>query len=128
MEIPVLSRNGDSRVDQAVDFLKSHWKSVRTLQEVATDFEIDAANLTRRFRESEGKTPKRFLDEERKRFVLERLRENEMLGYEIGALLEFPSDIAFYRWVKRVFGRSLKELQDDGSVLRRRGLDSPDFT
>jgi methylphosphotriester-DNA--protein-cysteine methyltransferase len=83
------------------------------MQSVSEEFDLDASNLTRRFRNVVGVTPKHFLDKERKRFVLEKLLKRTMLGYEIGAALGFPDDISFYRWVRRAFGRPLREMQNE---------------
>ena len=47
----------------------------------------------------------------RKEYVVSKLTNSDLRGYEIGDELGFQDDLAFYRWVKRAFGVSLKELR-----------------
>lgn len=120
--LPISSlAGGELRLVRAIDYLKSNWQRVHTLQDLADDFGIDPANLTRHFRQREGTTPKRFLNGERRKFVMDRVNEGAMLGYEIGAQLGFPDDISFYRWVRREFGIPLRELQANSLVANGDG-------
>lgn len=105
------SQNGEARLKGAVEFVQVQWRTIHTMQSVATQFGIDAARLTRYFRQVVGATPKKYVDNERKKFVAERMRKGSMLGYEIGELLGFPDDISFYRWVRRAFGKSFRQMQ-----------------
>jgi len=95
---------------EAVEFVRLHWKGIRTMQGVAASFRVDPANLTRCFRYETGATPKRFLDDRRKEYVIEHLRRGNLLGYQVGAQLGFGDDLSFYRWVKRAFGLSYRNL------------------
>ncbi len=102
--------HGELRLREAVKFVQSHWKTVQTMKGVAMQYNVDAANLTRCFRHVTGVTPKRYLDNLRRQFVVEQIRRNLPLGYEIGAQLGFENDLSFYRWVKRAFGCPYREL------------------
>jgi len=102
---------GMSPFEQAIAHIKSHWRKGENLTEIALKFKVDAGNLTRSFRTIEGKTVKQFIDAKRKEYVVEKLRENSHFGYQIGVDLGFTNDFSFYRWVKRAFGVSFKELR-----------------
>lgn len=97
--------------DPAILHLKSHWKSGKSLKEVAEQHALDSGNLERAFRKREGMTIKQFIDQKRKQYVLARLTKGFVLGFEIGDELGFADDLAFYRWVKRALGVSFAELR-----------------
>jgi AraC-like DNA-binding protein len=97
--------------DKAIDYIKTNWRRGETLKEVASRFKVDPGNLDRAFRNRYGKTVKAFLDEQRKLYVEQRLRENCTFGYEIANEIGFPTDVAFYRWVRRVYGVSYNEVR-----------------
>ena len=103
----------------AIQYIKTNWKDGKSLKEIANRFGVDPGNLDRAFRSSEGMTVTRYVDEQRRRYVLKAIAENKMLGYEIGAALGFKTDRAFYQWVKRAFGTSFREL-----CLSRKSNDS----
>ena len=56
---------------------------------------------------------KKYIDAKLKERAVQ-LFESSKHGYDIGRELGFLDDIAFYKWIKRVFGRSLL------SIRRRR--------
>ena len=100
-----------SAIDQAIIYIKSNWRDGKTVKEVANFHEVDAGNLERAFRNRAGVTIKRYVDEQRKKYVLSQLNGKMKLGYEIGAAIGFSEDLSFYRWVKRAFGISFKALR-----------------
>jgi AraC-like DNA-binding protein len=89
-------------------FESNHTHSLKQLAEI---FNADPSNLDRRFRQVEGTTIKKAIDKYRKRMLLSLLKSNNRYGYEMAAILGFVSDHSFYRWVKRVFGRSFIDLR-----------------
>lgn len=95
---------------QAIAYIKEHWRKFTTVRAVAKKFSLDPANLVRAFREQERTTAKRFVDEKRIRHVRTKLSLGKQLGYEIGNEIGFKKDYRFYRWVKRAFGKGVKEL------------------
>jgi AraC-like DNA-binding protein len=99
-----------SPLDDAIDHIRSNWRRGSTLKSIAARFNVDPGNLDRQFRRRTGVTVKVFIDQRRKEHVLTQLRHDRKYGYEIGTELGFEDDLAFYRWVKRAFGVSLKQL------------------
>lgn len=81
-----------------------------TSKEIAYAIDIHPSDFVRTFRKAKGLTPKKYLDEKLKERVVQRLASENVLGYTISYELGFSSEQAFYRWVKRVFGVSFKEL------------------
>jgi AraC-like DNA-binding protein len=100
------------RSEEAVQFILNYWKEGRSLKNIAALFNVDPGNLDRQFRRQTGVTVKIYLDEKRKDYVISQIRRNSKFGYEIGHELGFSDDLAFYRWVRRVFGLSLKGLRN----------------
>lgn len=97
-------------MEHAIKYIKSNWKEGKTLKEVAELHGVNAGNLERSFHKREGMTFKQFVDQLRKEYVISKLGERDLYGYEIGTELGFVSDLAFYRWVKRAFGVSFTKL------------------
>ena len=114
-----------SAMQQAIRDLKSNWRDGKTLKEIADRHRVDAGNLERAFRNQEGMTEKRYVDQQRQKHVLAQLARHTVLGYEIGDELGFRNDLAFYRWVKRAFGISFTELRKACGV--KLDLDSRNF-
>ena len=98
-------------MEQAIKYIKSSWKDGKTLKEVAELHGVDSGNLERSFRKREGMTVKQFVDQRRKGYVIFKLSDRAVFGYEIGTELGFVNDLAFYRWVKRAFRVSFVELR-----------------
>jgi methylphosphotriester-DNA--protein-cysteine methyltransferase len=99
-----------SSIDHAIRFIKKSWKEGKTLKEIAHDHRLDPGNLDREFRKAEGITVKQYVDARRKRAFERALRRGGRFGYEIGTLLGFKNDLAFYRWVRRAYGKSFRSL------------------
>ncbi len=98
-------------IERAIKYIKANWREGKTLKEVAELYRIDAGNLERAFKNREGMTFKKFIDERRKAQVVSRLANKAILGYELGAELGFANGRAFYRWVERAFGVAFAELR-----------------
>lgn len=114
-----MSKN--SAIENAINYIKSSWRSGRTLKEIAEFHGVDSGNLERCFRNREGMTVKQFTDQQRKEYVRTALNDKLILGYEIGSDLGFTDDLAFYRWVKRAFGKSFAALRANGAAARIQG-------
>lgn len=97
---------------EAVDYIAQHWMSGLTLLQVADMFGVDSGNLVRSFRKVHGCTPKQYVDRHRKEFVLANIKTCNGPAYEIGEMLGMD-DLAFYRWAKRVFGRSFTHIRGE---------------
>ena len=100
-----------SGIEQAIQYIKTNWKQGKTLKEIAQIHRVDPGNLARAFRAKEGTTVKAFVDEKRKQYVLQTIKDSNPFAYEIGAELGFSNDLAFYRWVKRAFGIPFAQLR-----------------
>ena len=100
-----------SAIEQAIRYIKSNWRDGKSLKEVAKLFGIDSGNLERAFHHREGITVKQFVDRRRKKQVIALLKSKKVYGYEIGTILGFANDLAFYRWVKSAFGVSFATLR-----------------
>ncbi len=98
-------------VIQVIAWIKTNWKQGKSLKEIASTFQVNETTLEHAFHESEGVTVKHFIDEKRKEFVLKALNDGCSFGYEVGEMIGFKSDKAFYRWAERVLGETLWELR-----------------
>jgi methylphosphotriester-DNA--protein-cysteine methyltransferase len=105
-----VSANSD-QIRKAIEYIKANWRKGKTLKEIAALHNVDPGNLDRAFRQHERMTEKAFVDRMRAEYVKSRLSRDSVLGYELAAELGFASDFCFYRWVKRVFWVSFKELR-----------------
>jgi methylphosphotriester-DNA--protein-cysteine methyltransferase len=74
---------------------------------------MDASDVDRRFRKVKGMTLKGYLDQLLKERLIGLLGKRRRYGYEYANALKFPSDRAFYRWVRRAFGMSFSQLQKE---------------
>lgn len=108
-----------SAMQQALRDLKYNWRDGKTLKEIADRHRVDAGNLERAFRNREGMTAKQYVDRQRKAHVVLRLTNKTVFGYEIGAELGFAGEVAFYRWVKRVFGISFAQLRSQFVTIQQ---------
>lgn len=104
------------RMQHAVLYVTTHWKKGKTLAQIAAMHGVDSGNLERAFKQVKGVSFKQFLDEERRKYILTRLQKDHVFGYEIGSELGFADDLAFYRWVQRVFGVSWRVLKRERRV------------
>ncbi len=95
----------------AINWLKENWKQGKSLKEIACMFQVNETTLEHTFHDLEGVTVKHFMDEKRKEYVLRALNDGYAFGYEVGQLIGFKSDKAFYRWAERVLGETLWELR-----------------
>lgn len=98
----------------AIRQVEERWKEGTRLHKIAAQYGVDPGNLVRAFRKKHGVTPKEFIDAKRKELVLREMKKDGIIGYEIGVMIGMD-DLAFYRWVKRAFGKPLillrKEIQ-----------------
>lgn len=106
-----------SRIPEAIAYVRRNWKKGESLKEVAAKFGLDPGNLDRGFKHVEGLSWKTYVDKRRSQAVVELLKRDGMLGYEIAAELGFQSDFNFYRWVKRTMGVSFKHLKHQASSV-----------
>lgn len=98
-------------MEQAIEYLQTSWKLGKSLKEVAHHFHVDGGNLARAFRNRRNMTVKEYMDWMRRQYITAAIMRDHPLGYQLADELGFPTDISFYRWVKRVFGVSFQELQ-----------------
>lgn len=101
-----------SGIEKAVHYIKTHWKEGKTLKEVAQMHGVDPGNLARVFKEADGITVKEFLDRKRMEYVKTVVETDHLYGYEIGAVLGFQNEFAFYRWARRAFGVPFRTLRE----------------
>lgn len=97
-------------MQKAIEYIKNNWQKGKNLKEIANEFGIDPGNLERSFTNSHGATVKHFIDEKRKDYILTHIGKDDVYGYEIGEILGFKNERAFYRWVKYTFGISYRKL------------------
>lgn len=98
-------------VKQVARCVDSNPRATLTVKEIAAAMKSDPAGLDRAFRHSTGKTIKHYIDEKYKEKIDDCLKAGDCRGYEIGDKLGFKSDLAFYRWVKRVYGIPFRQLK-----------------
>lgn len=100
-----------SALQSAIRHIEEKWTEGEKLHAIAARYNVDTGNLVRAFRGKHELTPKQFMDEQRKQLVLREIQKDHALGYEIGAMIGMD-DLAFYRWVKRAFGKSFEKLME----------------
>jgi|GEM_PF-3376230 len=103
--------DSNSLVERAVDYIHSNLRATLSVKEIGEALKSHPADIERAFRRANGKTIKRYIDARCKEKVENRLRVGNCKGYEIGSEIGFRSDLAFYRWIKRVYGFTFKQLQ-----------------
>lgn len=91
-------------------YVKSNLTPLLSVKEVAAALGKHPADLDRMFRRTCGVTLKRYIDSQCRNLVEARLKGGTVKGYELAIEFGFRTDQAFYRWVKRVFGKCLSEL------------------
>jgi len=82
-----------------------------SLKQISYIFDMDPSLVERQFRKATGRSLKAYLDESLKDRLLSMLSSGRLYGYECASSLRFPSDQAFYHWVKRVFGETFRQLR-----------------
>ena len=97
-------------VGRAEAYIERHSEGHLTEKEIACELGIDPSYFVQIFRREKGLTPKKYLDQQMTNRVLQFLASERMFGYKISYELGFSSEQAFYRWVRRVFGVSFKQL------------------
>ena len=112
------------RYDDAIMSIRNQWKRGLTLKAVAAEYGVDPGDLDRVFRRKYGVTAFAYVRSRREAYLLDRLADTEVYGYEIGSELGFFDDWSFYRWVKRGFGISFTRLRSKvvkgkGDAIRR---------
>jgi two-component system response regulator YesN len=100
-------------MQKAIEYIKTNWQQGKSLKEIAKIHKIDPGNLERSFRNTEGITVKHYTDGKRKEYLMQLISRDDAFGYEMGTRLGFKTDRAFYRWVKRAFGISYRQLRSD---------------
>lgn len=91
-------------------YIESDLRPTMRVKEIQAALNTDSGNLVRSFRCVKGTTIKKFIDDECKKMAERHLQDRSLKGYEIGANLGFKDDLAFYRWIRRVYGIPLKEV------------------
>ncbi len=104
----------------AIEYIKTNWQAGKSLKEIAKIHRIDPGNLERKFRVAMGMTVKHYTDGKRKEYLMQLISKDHTFGYELGAKLGLKTDRAFYRWVKRVFGISFRELWRN-KIIKKEG-------
>jgi AraC-like DNA-binding protein len=93
-----------------VSYIRKNISRPLYVGKIAYELGVDPGNLDRCFRNAYGFTIKQCIDKQKKTKLLKLLANNEKYGYEIAYEIGFRNDLSFYRWVKRVTGRTYTEL------------------
>jgi AraC-like DNA-binding protein len=93
---------------QALEYIETNLRATLSVKEISRELNLDPGDVVRAFRRARGITIKRYVDGRLMEKLEYWLANSERSGYEIGVELGFTSDLAFYRWVKRVSGLSLR--------------------
>lgn len=105
------------KLNKQIDLIKRAEKVIEemcsghlTVKEIAYMLKVHPSDFVRIFRKIKGMTPKKYIDEQLKIKVMQKLTNRVTFGYKFAYELDFSSEQMFYRWVKRVFGVSFKRL------------------
>ena len=96
---------------QVLEYIETHLRATLSVKEISRELKLDSGDVERAFRRARGITIKRYVDKRLTERLDYWLGVGERSGYEIGIELGFSSDLAFYRWVKRVSGLSFREVK-----------------
>lgn len=108
--------NHIKRNSEIIQYVENNWKTGVRIKELSSLFNLDASDVERIFRNAKGITIKRFIDDQRKNFLLSVLTQNYVLGYMIARELGFLNEQSFSHWVKRVFGVSYRSLRKKATI------------
>ncbi|MDP2209913.1 MAG: AraC family transcriptional regulator [Bacteroidota bacterium] len=98
-------------VEKLIDYIKNNFNNGFNNKIIAAKFKINPVYLSHVFRKTTGRTIRRFIEDCRIDKFNELINaEYKHYGYEVGYKLGFKSDYSFYRWVKRVYGKTYNEL------------------
>jgi two-component system response regulator YesN len=109
-----MKKGRETLAEEIVAYVDEHWASRVSLKELAACFCVEEAEIARTFRMATGITFHCYLDQLRKDKFLDLIGDNTLHGYQIGNQLGFAHDLAFYRWVKRVYGVPFSALRTNG--------------
>jgi AraC-like DNA-binding protein len=94
----------DDPIEQAVQFLKTHYPQPLVLDEVARRFFLSRAQFTRKFRERTGQSFLEFLNERRLEQAGRLLRETDWTAAMIAKYIGFASPAHFHQLFFRKTG------------------------
>jgi AraC-like DNA-binding protein len=87
-------------------YITTHFRRLRSLEQIAMECEIDQAYLCRLFRRFDRQAPYRYLLRLKMNFAADRLRDPKMLVKEVAASVGFEDPFHFSHAFKNVFGAS----------------------
>lgn len=97
-----------TRTQKAMEYVQTNWHKGETLKEIAERFKLDKGNLDRAFRNDVGEPIKKYMDKQKKELVKTLIDNDSLSGYAIARTLNMREQ-TFYRWFKRMFGKTLTE-------------------
>lgn len=102
-------------LERAVQYVLKNWEKGEKLKEVSAQFSVDPGNLDRTFRNLLGTPIKKYTDTKLKLKVDSLLKDPGLTGYKIAHQLGM-SDQTFYRWFKRMYKKSIREVRNNGEA------------
>jgi transcriptional regulator GlxA family with amidase domain len=106
-------------VEQAVQYIETHFESIRTVREVAASIGVSYESLRKRFARSVGMPMQSFLAMVRVRKAQEWYRATDRKLYAVARDVGFTDDAALRRQWKRYLGQCPREARMHAASARQ---------
>lgn len=106
-----VAQRNEALSEQVKSFVKANLSPALTVKEIAEVMKMHPSDLDRAFRRVTQTTVKKYIDAKCREKIEECMKAGDWKGSQLAMEFGFPTDQALYRWIKRVFGTSLKDLQ-----------------
>lgn len=105
---PILS--GDTAFSE---YIRTNWRCFHSVQEMATSMNMTVKQFSTKFVKIFGKTPYRWMQEERSRIVIREIASTNKLFKQIAIENGFSTDSMFTNFCKKELGATPTELRDE---------------
>jgi DNA-binding NarL/FixJ family response regulator len=107
-----IERSGNGLAQDVMNYIEKNPSPLVSVKEIGKVLKIDPSDLERGFRRASGMTVKKHIDSMCKKQITKRVQDGVWKGTQLAEEFGFRSDQSFYRWIRRIFGLSFKDLRD----------------
>lgn len=102
-----------------LDYVYKNWRNVLTVSEMANNFNMSNKAFSSRFFKLFGKTPLRWIIDEKSRIIYEEIKNSGKLFKYIAIEFNFSSESHFTNFCKKTFGKTPTEIRSVGSNSKK---------
>lgn len=95
-----------------LDYVYKNWRNVLTVSEMANNFNMSNKAFSSRFNKLFGKTPLRWIIDEKSRIIYEEIKNTEKSFKYIAIEFHFSSESHFTNFCKKEFGKTPTEIRN----------------